>query len=192
MPDGRQTSPIRPLAERLAAQQTRADEPLVCDSCGSTFFFHIHVYQYSKPTGYMSTELRTLTITPFPIRICLCGNIVPPSGSSSLGAPTERAAFQASLELVQKRRQSGDPKELVKTLASVQELESLQTQVKNLNQRIENLKFELIRNVPGSTVVEPIIGEQLDHAMGDDIAPDRLPTPAPAGKKKKQYHKPKE
>jgi hypothetical protein len=175
MPDGRQPPPIQPLRERLAAQQTRQDEPLVCEDCGSTFFFHVHVHQYSKPTGYMSTELRTITITPIPVRICLCGNIIPPAGSSAIGSPSERSAFQASAELVRKRIDNGNPNQLVKSLASIQELESLRAEVKSLREEINQ------RNSPEFSLESPL---QLDHATGDDVVPDRLPTPAPAGKKK--------
>lgn len=181
MPDGRQPPPMQPLRERLAAQQTRQDEPLVCDTCGSTFFFHIHVHQYSKPTGYMSTELRTITITPIPVRVCLCGNIVPPAGSSAIGSPSERSAFQASVELVREFTAKADPNQLVKSLASIKELESLRADLLAMRIRIDALQ-----SAAAAQVVETpeISDEKLDELV-------RAPQIAsnPTGKKK-QNHKP--
>jgi hypothetical protein len=139
--------PIVPLADRLRAAQTRADLPLECEKCGGTFFFLTHVFQYSKPTGYQSVELRQLSITPVPVRQCLCGNLVPPSASSTHGSTSERSAFQASLELAGKRRNSSDPNELVKSLASIAELSELKDQLRHLKDEIGNKLIEIEQQI---------------------------------------------
>jgi hypothetical protein len=94
----------RTPAQRRAQLETRQDEPVRCEACGSTWFAAITFAQYRSST-YSSVpggDLEKMSAADPVIRVCMCGMPVAPNiGGANIGhrkANEDLMSFDASLQ----------------------------------------------------------------------------------------------
>jgi hypothetical protein len=129
-------------AERIQRAVNPINTPIVCDECGSTYFYTAHAEQFAGG-GYGSIEFRSITTSPQPIKVCLCGHPLVPKQASFGGSPdvlSARNSFYASAQAASERRKKSNPDKLVKLLATREDLELLQ---KSLSETLERVTARL-------------------------------------------------
>jgi hypothetical protein len=134
--------------ERARQTTNRGMEPLVCDKCGSEWFYQVTLRKYAA-SAYSSAaggDLTVISSTAQAIRVCICGRPIPPSisgGRRGIGpdelrsavSPVENARDQAdktdqNVDLMV--RESVTPRELEEALKKIDRLSTRVTSVEEV------------------------------------------------------------
>ena len=133
-----QMSPI----ERLRALQESANAPVICEKCGSDWFYEVELHQYrggmysSAPGG----ELQIVSTMPQRIRLCLCGHPVSPNLSGYRGGRQPNQAinsFRSALAVAHKYRAVVDElnakvQAITEQAATIRDIEQIQVVLNEL------------------------------------------------------------
>jgi hypothetical protein len=123
-------------------QTTRGMEPLVCDKCGSEWFYQVTLQKYAA-SAYSSAaggDLTVISTTEQAIRVCVCGRPIPPSisgGQRGIGPDEMRSAAGA----VDNARDEADTSEqslelLVRESVTARQLEEVVKKIDLLSARL--------------------------------------------------------
>lgn len=138
-----QGAPSRqPLASERLAQSGTLNQPIACEKCGGTYFYTVHAEQFAGG-GYGSVEFRSVTPSPYPLRICLCGYPLMPKIQATGGAQqiqTARSQFVAALQIAQKLLKALTPEKLSEGAITKLDLEQLKEE---LGRDLDKLKEQL-------------------------------------------------
>jgi len=148
--------------DRISRAVNPMNTPIECEECGGTYFYTTYAEQFAG-SGYGSVEFRSLSPSPMPIRICLCGHPLVPKQTAQGGSQvtlSNRQAFFNSASAAVDRRKKLRPDNLLKVVASQADFESLRssmsdTQIKILG-RIEELEDKL-KMVETKTKAEQVL-----------------------------------
>jgi hypothetical protein len=116
---------------------------LVCTECQGNHFYLVHAEQWAGG-GYGTMEYRSLTASPYSLRVCLCGALMPPQQTYQAGARSVQSArdqfFQSIIRAQERRLERSADKlgdKIAKSAATKQELEAVK---KALEDRIAALE----------------------------------------------------
>lgn len=155
------TRPTNPVLAAAAARQPaqnlaqRADRPVACPKCGSTWFREGEFRQYSAMLfgSGAGADLRVIGNTMQTIRVCLCGFPITPNVSGVRGktATAEGKDFMASLkgaqDILQTDNSTANIESIVEQLATRKEVTSEVSVVKlemgKVNSAMNELKAGL-------------------------------------------------
>jgi hypothetical protein len=167
--------------ERISRAIAPTSQSVICDRCGSSYFHTVYVEQFAGG-GYGSMEFRSITGSPIPLRICVCGTVKSPENTY---VPGSRAIVSAREELVKslqdaKRYQDQNAASLLldrvaKATASKNELTDLRNE---LNARIDRLESGTL-SAPQST---PYIAVDLGTKPQGTAPTKKKATHAPTSK----------
>jgi hypothetical protein len=120
-----------PLADRLRQQSNTLNTPMECEECTGTYFYDVPAHQYSR-AGYGSVEFRQLTISPVPLRVCLCGHVVAPRPIGGKLQVASTPAFLDAMVLAARARQKNSTATLAEAVPSKKEFDELKALVAGL------------------------------------------------------------
>ncbi len=130
------------FADRVQASTLggKANVPMACPACGSTFFIKLSAEQFSDG-GYGTAQFRSLSNSPESAYVCLCGRLVDIKESVGRGQEGQHARFVSAVAvaLSAQLKQDNKFKELSTQVASVDDLASLRADVEYLKQCVELL-----------------------------------------------------
>ena len=139
--------------ERVKSATTNLNEPYACKECGSTFFEQRNAIQCTV-SNY---AVRGTSISPQMYYVCIgCGfQLVPGNLANMANKGGEREMFLASVDLGKEYRAKLNPNKLIKSSASIFELEEVKTQVSALQLAITGILEHLSENdVSSDDIVE--------------------------------------
>ena len=119
--------------DRIARAVNPLNTPVECEECGGTYFYTTYAEQFAG-SGYGSVEFRSLSASPMPIRICLCGHPLVPKQTVMGGSQqvqSARQAFFVSAGAAIEKRKKLRPDNLLKVVAGTADLESLKNSLGN-------------------------------------------------------------
>lgn len=122
--------------ERVSALAAKANAPMVCPDCGSTFFYQVRAEEYSS-SGYASAQFRSVSMNTEPLYICPCGSPVEVKDTTA-GKITDspRQRFLASLKSALEFRKSQQLTGAATGFVSVAEYQELAAQVQELTAQV--------------------------------------------------------
>lgn len=143
--DTRQTTgrPQPNASERLAPIGA-LNKPLVCEDCGSTFFYSSYAEQFATG-GHGSAEFRSISSSQITVRVCLCGSTLIPSIQSQGGAASvqqSRSEFYRSAKAAKDRRKALSPDVVAKAVPSRAELNELKGLIVELQKEVALLQTQ--------------------------------------------------
>jgi hypothetical protein len=160
--------------ERLQQQQRTINTPAQCDKCGSTFFYTVHAEQFAAG-GFGTVEFRSLTASPVPTRVCLCGTVLMSSRSAAGGSRTvlaAREAFYDSVNGAKHYKEKLTPDKIAQATASRSEVESLKAQVDELTALIDQLTTKLSEiSAPKFELSTPVKKSKKSSGVSEALTP---------------------
>ena len=130
------------FADRVQASGLggKANVPMACPSCGSTFFIKLSAEQFSDG-GYGTAQFRSLSNSPESAYVCLCGRLVETKESVGRGMEGQHARFVSAVAvaLAAQIKHASEFNVLAKHTASVEDIEALKADIQWLKQSVELL-----------------------------------------------------
>jgi hypothetical protein len=150
--------PAIPVQERMSAKQKELNTPMVCTTCGSSYFIEVPANQWATG-GFGSVEFRLLSISGMNIKMCLCGEPIGPSpqGGSFGARSLAHMDFPESLRLAKEYRAKNTFKGIAEVVASKRELDDVKHELEGLRDLITKQLAELEASLPKDVAPEAVL-----------------------------------
>lgn len=149
-----QGAPAATPATGLGRLQNAANRLVACDVCGSTWLFEISLQQY-RP-GYSAGaggDLQPVSEAPQVVRMCPCGNVIPPTIGGVKGGRTPNSILDSLIAALRNAKaKSAEVQQQIADLATAAAEKSV---VDELMARVEGLEKTIKEMIARPAEAEP-------------------------------------